>query len=269
MRDFLFIKGIIVGIAKVIPGFSGAVLMISFNLYDRAIFSITNFFCDVKKNFLFLLRFGLGVLIGIVFFSKIVAFFLNYYYLYTAFFFVGLILGGFNCITKNFSKSIGNIISIILSFLIVTLLSFVNVGYNYRVDNSFFSLIIFFLTGIIEAFGMIVPGISSTVLLMLIGIYSYYLNVIGNLLSFSMLMNNLFFLVPFSLGVMIGIIIISLVIRYLFLHYKERTFSIIFGFSLSSVFCLIIRLVPFFTGIMSFVICIFLFLFGYFIARKL
>ena len=58
MRDFIFVKGIIVGIAKVIPGFSGAVLLISFNLYDRAIGAITHFFSDFRRNFYFLLRLG-------------------------------------------------------------------------------------------------------------------------------------------------------------------------------------------------------------------
>ena len=79
----LILKGIIVGVAKIIPGLSGAVLMISFNLYDRAIDSIVNFFSDVRKNLRFVINFGIGVLIGIIFFSNVINYFISNYYVYT------------------------------------------------------------------------------------------------------------------------------------------------------------------------------------------
>ena len=71
MKINLLMKGIIIGIAKIIPGFSGAILMISFNLYDKAIEAMTNFFANPRKNFSFLFQLSLGVGLGIVFFSKI------------------------------------------------------------------------------------------------------------------------------------------------------------------------------------------------------
>ena len=75
-----FLKGIIIGVAKIIPGLSGAVLMISFNLYDKAICAITNFFDDVKGNFLFLFNLGLGIGLGIVGFSRVLSYFIVNYY---------------------------------------------------------------------------------------------------------------------------------------------------------------------------------------------
>ena len=86
------LKGIIIGIAKIVPGLSGTVLMISFNLYDKAISAITRFFDNPKSNFKFLLTLFMGVMIGIVFFSKIVSYFINNYYIYTISLFIGLIL---------------------------------------------------------------------------------------------------------------------------------------------------------------------------------
>ena len=86
-RSFLFImniqeflKGILIGVAKIIPGLSGSVLMISFNLYDKAIDSITNFFKDIKANFLFLANLSIGIIIGIVIFSNILNYFINNYF---------------------------------------------------------------------------------------------------------------------------------------------------------------------------------------------
>ena len=147
MKHLIFIKGIIIGIAKIIPGLSGAVLMISFHLYDKAINAITNFFNAPKKNFWFLLELGLGIVIGIVLFSKVVLYFLTHYYLYTTVFFIGLIMGGIPVVTNEFSKSGKNIILIIISFLFVTILSISNLNYNYTIHHSFVDLVIFFLSG--------------------------------------------------------------------------------------------------------------------------
>ena len=269
MRKLNFVKGIIVGIAKIIPGLSGAVMMISLNLYDRAIFAITHFFDDVKKHFLFLLQFGLGVLIGVVFFSKIVVFFLTHCYLYTIAFFIGLILGGIPCITKNFSMRVRNCLIIVLSFVLVTLLSIFNFHSTYVASYSFSSFCMFFFSGILEALGTVLPGVSSTALLMLVGTYSHYITTISHLFSVTLLKDNLFFLIPFSLGLMIGIMLISLMVNYLFQHYKEQTFASIFSFSLSSIFLLIIKLFPFFTGVGSVIICFILVSLGYFITNQL
>ena len=269
MRHFNFIKGIIIGIAKIIPGLSGSVLMLSFNLYDKAISAITNFFDDVKNNFFFLLELCLGILVGIVLFSKILVFLLKNYYLYTMSFFIGLIFGGVPIVFKNFSRNKLNIMISFLSFGFVTLLSIIPFHYTYSVHYTFSDFIIFFFAGILEAVGTVVPGISSTALLMLIGIYSYYITSISHLFSFSFILENLFFFIPFSLGILVGIVVVSWIIHYLFQHYREQTFAAILGFSLSSIFFLIDKLVPFLSGGFSVLFCLFLIICGYFITSKL
>ena len=80
MRISYILKGIIIGVGKIIPGFSGSVVMISFGLYDKAILAITNFFKDVKNNGLFLLNLGIGIIIGIVLFSNVINYFISNYY---------------------------------------------------------------------------------------------------------------------------------------------------------------------------------------------
>ena len=113
------IKGIIVGIAKIIPGLSGAVILISFNLYDRAIQAITHFFENPKKNFFFLLNLSLGIIIGIVLFSKIIIYFLTKYYLYTTTLFLGLIIGGIPTIIKEIPKRKNNNFLVLISFIVM------------------------------------------------------------------------------------------------------------------------------------------------------
>ena len=181
MRNFNFIKGIFIGIAKIVPGFSGAVLMMSFNLYDKAIIAITTFFDDVRNNFLFLLRLCVGIIIGIVFFSNVIAFFIKNYYVYTYMFFIGLIFGGVPVIKSKFDMNLKNIFILLLSFFIIIVLSLFKGESHYVVQHNIFDIFVFFISGLLEALGTVVPGISSTALLMMFGVYSYYINVISHL----------------------------------------------------------------------------------------
>ena len=269
MININFIQGILIGIAKIIPGFSGAVLMMSFNLYDKAIDAITNFFDDVKHNFFFLFRIGIGVLIGVVLFSRVIVFFINHYFLYTYMFFIGLILGGVPVIGKKISYTKNNIIFIFISFLIVFLLSIFHINYQYIPQHNVSDVIIFYIAGILEALGTVVPGISSTALLMLMGVYQYYITIISHFFISDYFFDNIFFLLPFSLGVIMGVIVISLLIHYLFCHYKGETFSVILGFSMSSIFLIIIKLFPYFDNIFSIIFSICFMALGFVITHKM
>ena len=104
MNIILFIKGIIIGIAKILPGVSGAMLAITMGIYDKGINVISHFFDDIKGNINFTINVGLGFIIAMIFSSKIVVFFLNKYYLLTMSFFIGLIVGGIINFVKSMEK---------------------------------------------------------------------------------------------------------------------------------------------------------------------
>src|SRR5574344_1249609 len=88
----LIIKGFIIGIGKILPGVSGALLAISLGLYKEILNKIT---CPFKKeNIIFFAKLGLGFIIALVLFSNAITFFYNKYYLPTMLLFIGLILGG-------------------------------------------------------------------------------------------------------------------------------------------------------------------------------
>lgn len=263
------IKGIIIGIAKIIPGLSGAVLMISFNLYDRAIYAITNFFENPKKHFLFLANLSLGVVIGIVLFSKVISYFLTRYYLYTTMLFLGLIIGGIPVIKTKITKTTTNYIFIILSFFLMTLLTISNPTNHYIIKHNSIDLLVFFTAGFLEAIGTVLPGISSTALLMLIGVYDSYIVTLSNALNISLLAETLYFIIPFSGGLLIGIIVISILVNYLFKSYQSQTFALILGISLSTVLMLIVRLFPYITSPVSFLISLILLFVGYLLTNKL
>ncbi len=267
MKYLNFIKGIFVGIAKIIPGLSGSLLMISFGLYDKAIYAIIHFFDDVKNNFFFLFEFGLGVLFGIVLFSHVIIICLKYYYLYTIMFFIGLILGGVPCLIKNISLNKNNLLYVFFSFFLVTFFSSFYSNYSYSVKGSVVDFFVFCFSGFLEAIGTVVPGVSSTALLMLVGVYSYYITSISHLFYISLFWENMMFFVPFSLGLAIGIVVVSFVIDYMFQRFRESTYSVILGCVFSSVILLLFKVFPFFTGMLSFVISFILICIGYVVVR--
>ena len=267
MNIYLILKGILVGIAKVIPGLSGAVMMISFGLYDKAIKAITNFFSNIKENFLFLVNFGGGVLLGIILFSNIVNYFITNYYVYTTSLFIGLIMSGIPTIKNNIDKI--NYFLVIISFIFIVLISSCNFNNSYVLHNNFIDFIVFFFSGILEAMGTIVPGVSSTAFLMIIGIYYYYLNILSNLYNLSFVISNIYFILFFGLGLLLGIVVVSLGINYLFNNYKNYSFSSVIGICFASIFLLFFKMIIYVNNIYMFLLCILFIILGFSIGNKL
>ena len=258
----LFIKGFIIGIAKIIPGVSGAMIAINFSLYDRLIDSITNFFDNKRENAKFLLTIGSGILVAIVCFSNIVSYFINKYYLITMMFFVGLISGG----TYNFSRSIKyglkNIIIIVLVILLIMFMTMSNINNNYVISENYLDYIMFFIGGVIEIFASIVPGISGTALMMLIGIYDNILMLFSNIFNLSFVSDNVMIYISYGIGMFISFIVFSLGISYLLKKYRSLFDTIILGLSISSIFLLALMTFKNDFGIVSLIIGIVLFFVG-------
>ena len=257
----LFLKGFIIGIAKIIPGVSGAMIAVMFGIYDRLINSITNFFDDKKENFKFLLIVGSGIFLSIVSCSGLIRYFINNYYLVTMMLFIGLIVGGTYNYSRNIDYSFKNIIIIILVILLVVGISVFKIDGNYIIDGSFNDYLMFFIGGVIEIFSSIVPGISGTALFMLIGMYDNILMLFSNVLNFSYVIDNIMIYISYGLGMMISFIIFSIGINYLLKKYRRLFDTIILGLSISSIILLIImafsknfRLVDLVVGIILFIV---------------
>lgn len=238
----LIVKGFIIGLAKIIPGVSGAILAISMGIYEKAIYSISNFFKKPFENIKFLLPLVIGVFLAIVIGSKAVLFLINNFYLPTMLLFIGLIIGGmtniFNKIKlKDLTKFQYLIMTICFSF--VFLLSFVG-KQNYFITshNSFLDTIIFIIIGIIDAVTMVIPGISGTAVMMLLGLYDILLELLGSLTNFNTIIANLNLLIPYAIGIIATIFILSKIMNYLFNKKETTTYCGIIGFATSSVFML-------------------------------
>lgn len=263
----LFLKGIVIGIGKIIPGVSGSMLAISMGIYQKMIDSVNNFFEDIKRNFIFLFKIALGVLISIVFFSNIILKCLNNYYIITMFFFIGLILGSFKDINKEIKYKNNKVI--VATLLITLLFGMVSVNKDVNIENSYLNFFYFILVGFIDALTMIIPGISGTATLMMIGAYNKLMETFSSLLNFTILIDNFMIMLPFVIGMCIGIIFTVKLINYLFKNYKDGTYSAIKGFSISTVILMAIKCINSSYTFLNLIIAFFMLFLGILISKKI
>ena len=233
----LVIKGFFVGIANIIPGVSGGTLAITLGIYEELIEAISHFFRKIKSNIKFLIPIGIGAFTAIVIGSRIIEISLEKYTLPTLLFFTGLILGGmpmlFGKIKKNIKPSYALIF--LATFALVIGVMFLKTGNDVvLVDLNAWGYFKLFLVGVIAAATMIIPGISGSFMLMVMGYYEPIINAINEFTSFNNLWNNFWILMPFGIGVLLGVIIIAKIIEFLFQKFEVPTYFGIIGFVLAS-----------------------------------
>lgn len=263
----LILKGIIIGIGKIIPGVSGSMLAISMGIYQRMIDSVNNFFKDVKNNFAFLFKIGIGVLLSIIFFSNIILGCLNNYYIITIFFFIGLIIGGFKDINREIKYRNKKIISITL--ILTLLFGLINVNSDVNIENNCLNFIYFIFVGFIDALTMVIPGISGTATLMMIGAYNKLMVTFSNLLNFTIFVDNFLIMLPFCIGMVIGIIFTVKLINYLFKNFKDNTYSAIIGFSISTIVLMAIKCINSNYTFLNLIVAFIMLFIGIFISKKI
>ena len=272
MKDkiILGIKGFFMGIANIIPGVSGGTLAITMGIYEELIEAISHFFTKLKKNINFLIPIIIGALLSIVIGSKVIGFSLEEYPLPTILFFTGLILGGlpmlYRKIKGNFKPL--NIIIFILTFAIIIGLMFLKSGTSVTFNNmNMLGYIMLFIVGMVAAATMIIPGISGSFMLMVMGYYKPIINTINDLTAFNNIGTNIAILMPFGIGV--GIVLIAKLIEFLFKKFEVPTYFGIIGFVLASIIGIFTSTENLSFSILPFIIGIVLFILGFVIAIKL
>ena len=243
----LFIKGIVLGVAFVIPGVSGGTLAVLLGIYEELIEAASNFYKNMvnfKKYFMYLLPIGLGIIFSVAVFAKLIKFGLDKAPIITILIFLGMIIGGIPALVRNVKGTKINLKDMTLMLvgliIVISMLIFHKSNSNVVLTNmSITGYITLFLVGAIAAVTMVVPGISGSFTLMLIGYYEPILNLVNDITSFKNLGPNLILIFTFILGVFIGIIFISKIIEWCLKHYKRETYYAIIGFVLSSIISVI------------------------------
>ena len=236
MNGFLnIVKGIFIGAGAIVPGVSSGVLCVIFGIYEKLLDAVLNFFKDIKQNIKFLFPIALGVGIGVLLFSNILNYLLYEFPVQTKSIFIGLIIGTIPSLVKEVNEKetfkpqniIYLLIALAIGIVTVVLENKLYISSNIE-DMSF---MYFVMCGAIMSLGIVVPGVSSTIILMLLGVYSVYLQSIA----------NLYFpvLIPMGVGLILGSIIVMKLTKRLLEKYYGKTFYVIIGFTIGSIFVLL------------------------------
>ena len=265
----LVIKGFIVGLGKIVPGVSGGMLAILLGVYEDSIEAISHFFSNWKKNSIFLGMLGVGILLSIVLMSNFIDFSLEHYYLPTMLLFIGLMLGSFSSLKGEIEGTNCKkyLLHLIIPFLLMLLLQCSKTNNVFIYDGSLKSIFFLFLFGVIDAVTMVVPGVSGTAILMLFGFYDMFLETIAHLFDFEMFNATLNILLPFGLGILIGLLLTIKLVSYLLKYHSISFHYIIISFFLSSVFLLLLQTLKQNYTVSTLMISFFLFIIGYFVSK--
>lgn len=249
------IKGIFIGIANVIPGVSGGTMAVSLGIYDKLIAAVSNLIKDWKKSLLTLLPIIVGCGIGILGFTYAIGYLLDQHTYLTCMTFVGLILGGIPILVKSLKKKLyetssrigfGSAAAFILLFAVAILLPLLNPdGEGLKtLTASPGTMIVLFFVGLIASATMVVPGVSGSLVLMILG---YYYGILDSIKQFiealkvmdmPSLVNGALILVPFGIGILFGIFLIAKLITFLFNEYGVQTYCAILGLIAASPFAI-------------------------------
>ncbi len=270
------LRGVVIGVANVIPGVSGGTMMVSMGVYDDLIESINGLFKHFKKSIVTLLPYVIGMLLGIVGFAKLIKILFEYAPIPTALLFIGLIFGGIPMMFKRVKKSKIDVVSIILFVLFLGLVIGLEIlGQHAGVEKvltvSFVGLLVAFGLGLIASATMIIPGVSGSMVMMILGYYNSIIDTVNGLVDglverdITRILNCVGVLLPFGIGVLAGIFGVAKGIKWLLDHYESKTYCAILGLVVASPYPVYVH-----AGITSFpplmicigVLCLALGLFG-------
>ncbi|MCL2230529.1 MAG: DUF368 domain-containing protein [Treponema sp.] len=223
-----FLKGAAIGMDFVLPGISGAALAVVFGLYERIVSFIANITKDFVKNVLFFIPVGIGGLLGIYLVSHPISFLQENYLTPFLWFFVGAILGTMPELWRKSGANGRKPIHIGMSIFTFILAAFVFLAMLGRTLNIEPNPIMAFFIGAAVALIVFIPGFSSSTFLVLVGLYE---SVIHSYKNFS---ENLSFLIPFALGMLIFVFPFSKGIQFLIKKTYTGFYHIILGFVLAS-----------------------------------
>jgi putative membrane protein len=245
------LRGVIIGIANVIPGVSGGTMMVSMGIYDTLIGCITHLFSDFKRCILTLLPYLLGMLAGIFALAGVITYCLTHAPLPTGTAFIGLILGGLSPLFRKVDKKRINTFAILIFiafFVLIIVMALQNpAGNDGRIAVNAGKMVILLLMGILASGTMLIPGVSGSMVLMLLGYYRPVLaslnDFIGGLLSGNLILaaQQLLILVPFGLGVLLGIYFVAKLIAWLIARWPTQTYCAVLGLVIASPIAILLR----------------------------
>lgn len=224
-------KGLWVGGTMTVPGVSGGSMAMIMGIYDRLVSSVSSFFKKPKESLIFLIEFLAGAGIGMLLFAKLIS------YLFTTsadipvrFFFLGAVAGGVPMIYQKAQIKELNLKAIlypVFGIILVMLLTMIPEGmFAPKEGSGVVGILLQLIGGIVIAIGLVLPGISVSQMLYMLGIYEGIMENISNL--------NIIPLIPLGIGVVGGIFLTTKILENLMNRHPQPTYLIILGFMFGS-----------------------------------
>ncbi len=244
MKWFLdVLRGAVIGLANVIPGVSGGTMMVSMGIYDKLIYSINNLFKKFKECFKILLPYLLGMVVAIVIGAFTLKKAFADYPLPTNALFIGLILGSVPAILhemksdpKKTWRAPFGVIWFVLFFAVVVVLKLLDANNTAALGTGVLDMIKYLALGMIASSTMVIPGVSGSMILKTLGYYEPIVTTtLPNLLTgltggdWAAVGHSLLILLPFGIGIVLGILLIARIIAALMAKWKGATYCAILG----------------------------------------
>ncbi len=242
LKDIL--KGALIGVANAIPGVSGGTMMVSMGIYDEVIYCITHLFKQFKRSVAKLLPYFIGMAAGIVCLAFSIESLYANFPLQTSMAFIGLIIGGVPLIWSRVGKKVfkpaGAGIFLLFFAAMIAMQIFGGAGRDAALSAGLFFAVKIFFIGAIASATMVIPGVSGSMILMMLGYYHPIMNAVADFVSFLAggewrgALELCASLVPFGLGVCVGIFAIAKLIEVLLSRFEQLTYCAILGLVVSS-----------------------------------
>lgn len=226
----IILKGFIIGSSMSVPGVSGGTMAILLGIYDKLISCISNFFKDIKGNFLYLFKVCIGGILGIGTLAFLIKWLLETFPIIVSFFFLGAVIGGIPALYKKTKESpfrISSGVYFLLGLVIVISIGLIPTGnLDFTTETGITKVIMLLITGIIIAVALVLPGISTSHMLLILGMYDSMLLAITEF--------DIVYLGVLGISVLIGVIITTKPIEWTMNKFPHETYCMIIGFVLGS-----------------------------------
>lgn len=229
------IKGAIVGGTMIVPGVSGGSMAMILGVYNKLITAVSSFLKSVKENAIFLSLFIVGAAVGLVVLSHPLLYLMDNFMRPFMYFFIGAVAGSIPMVYRQarvgewtLRSSLKQLFYLMIGMIIVLVFAFMP-------DNTFTgtgltlgdNVALQLFTGVIAAVALVLPGISVSYMLVLMGIYDTTVAAISRL--------DILYLMPMALGVFLGIVLVTKLLENAMEKHPEPTYIIILGFMIGSI----------------------------------
>ena len=239
-KDLLLIlKGFIIGSSMSVPGVSGGTMAILLGVYDQMIHSISDFFNDIPKHLMFLVKVTFGSLCGIATLAFVIKWLLETFPIYVSFLFIGAVIGGIRPLFRKTEEStirLSSAIYVLVGCSVVLLIGLIPPGYlSLTIESGIDHIFMILVSGIIIAIALVLPGISTSHMLLVMGMYETLLVAITTM--------DIITIAVLGLSTLFGVFLITKPLEWIMNQYTKQTYLVIIGFVIGSTSSIIQELV--------------------------